>query len=64
MIGIPKGEEKEKGIKNLFEDIMAKNFLKLKKEKDTQIQEAKRAPNKLNLKRPTPRHIIIQNGKS
>ena len=29
------------------------------KEKDTQVQEVLRVPNKKNPKRPTPRHIII-----
>ena len=30
------------------------------KEKDTQVQEAQRIPNKLDPKRPTLRHIIIK----
>ena len=30
------------------------------KEKDTQVQEAQRVPNKLDSKRPTPKHIIIK----
>ena len=30
IIGIPEGEEKEKGIENIFEEIMAKNFPHLK----------------------------------
>ena len=30
------------------------------KEIDTQVQEAQRVPNKVDPKRPTPRHIIIQ----
>lgn len=33
---------------------MAENFPNLKKETDIQIQEAWRAPNKMNPKRPTP----------
>ena len=37
LIGIPKGEEREKGIENVFEEIMAKNFPNLKKETDIQI---------------------------
>ena len=41
---------------------MAKNFPNLK-DTDIKIQEAQRAPNKLNPNRPTPRHIIIKNGK-
>ena len=64
IIGIPEGEEKEKGIKNIFEEIMAENFPNLKKKTnkqtnkkkpDIKIQEAQRAPN-----RPTPRHIVIK----
>ena len=35
-MGIPEGEESEQEIKNLFEEIMSKNFLNLVKEKDTE----------------------------
>ena len=42
IIGIPEEEEKEKGIENIIEEIMAKNFPNLK-EKYTKIQEAQRA---------------------
>ena len=48
------------GTKNLFEEIMTKNFLNMVKEKDTQVQEAQRVPNRLGPKRPTLRHIIIK----
>ena len=57
ILGIPEGEESEQGIKNLFEETMTENFPNLVKEKDTQVQEAQRVPNKLDPKRPTPRHI-------
>ena len=30
------------------------------KEIDMQVQEAQRVPNKMNAKRPTPRHIVIK----
>ena len=43
---------------------MAENFLNLKNDTDIQIQEAQRFPNKMNPNGPTPRHIIIKNGKS
>ena len=43
-MGIPEEEESEQGIKNLFEEIMNKNFLNLVKEKGTQVQEAQRVP--------------------
>ena len=36
---------------------MAENFPNLK-HTDIKIQDAQRAPNKLNPNRPTPRHII------
>nr|KAF6477918.1 hypothetical protein HJG59_010813 [Molossus molossus] len=39
---------------------MAENFLNLVKETDIQVQEAQRVPNKMNSKRPIPRHIIIK----
>ena len=31
IIGIPEGERKEKGIKNIFEEVMAENFANLTK---------------------------------
>ena len=57
---MPEGEEKEQEIGNLFEKIMKENFPNLVKEIDTQVQEAQRVPNKIDAKRPTPRHIIIK----
>ena len=59
----PKRRTKRKGIKNVFEEIMAENFPNLKKETDIQVQEAQRVPNKMNLNRPTPRYIIIKMAK-
>ena len=56
---MPEGEEREQGIENLFEKIM-KNSPKLVKAIDIQVQEGQRIPNKMNLKRPLPRHIIIK----
>ena len=59
---VPESKEKEKGIENIFEEIMSENFPNLK-ETDIKRQEAQRAPNKLNPNRPTPRHIIIKMAK-
>ena len=59
IIGVPEGEEKEQGIKNLFEKVM-ENFPNLAKEIDFQeVHEDQRVPNKLNPRKNTPRHIII-----
>ena len=54
------GEQEEQDIENLFENIMKENFPNLAKEIDLQeVQEAKRVPKKLDLRKHTPRHIII-----
>ena len=63
IIGIPKGEEEEQGIENLYEKVMMENFPNLRREKVTQIQETQRGPSKRNPKRPTARHIIIKMAK-
>ena len=60
IIGMAEGEEEEQEIENLFEKIMKENFPNLVKEIDIQVQEAQRIPNKMDPKRPTPRHIIIK----
>ena len=60
IIGVPEGEEKEQEIGNLFEKIVKENFPNLVKEINMQVQEAQRVPNKMDAKRPTPRHIIIK----
>ena len=57
---MPEGEWKEQEIENLFEKIMKGNFPNLVKEIDIQLQEAQRVSNKLDLKRTTPRNIIIK----
>ena len=63
IIGIPKGEEEEQGIKNLFQKVMMENFPNLMKEKVTHAQEAQTVPIKRNRKMPTSRHIIIKMAK-
>ena len=54
------GELEEQEIENLFENIMKENFPNLVKEIDFQeVQEAQKVPKKLDLRKHTPRHIII-----
>ena len=57
-MGVLEGEQREQ--EKLFEKIMTENFSNLVKEIDMQIQEEQRVPNKMDAKRPTPRHIIIK----
>ena len=59
-MGLPTGKEREQGMEDLCEKIMLENSSNLVKEIEIQVQEAQRAPNKLNPNRPTPRHIIIK----
>ena len=40
IIGMSEGEEREKGPEEIFEEIIAENFLNMGKESFTQIQEA------------------------
>ena len=56
IIRIPEGKEEEKVIENIFEEVMAENIPNLK-DTDIKIQEAQKAPKKLNPNRPTPRHM-------
>ena len=48
VIGIPKGEEREQEINNLFEEIVTEDIPSLVKKKDTQEQEAHRVPNNMD----------------
>ena len=57
---MPEGEEKEQEIGNLFEKIMKENFPDLVKKIDMQVQKAQGVPNKMDTKRPIPRHITIK----
>ena len=57
---MPEGEEKEQEIGNLFEKTVRENFPNQVKEIDMQVWEAQRVPNKMDAKKPTPRHIIIK----
>ena len=60
IIGVPE-EEEEQQIQNLFEQIIKENFPNLAKEIDFhKVQEAQRVPKKLDPRRNTPRHIIVE----
>ena len=52
----PRGEEREKGVENVFDEIMAEKFPNLKKE----TQRKHRVPNKVNPYTATSRCIIIR----
>jgi len=60
IIGVPEEEEKKKGYKKIFEEIIVENFPKMEKEIVNQVQEAQRVPYRINPRRNTPRHILIK----
>ena len=60
IIGVPEGEEREKGPEKIFEEIIVENFPNMGKDIATQIQEAQRVPCRINPRRNTPRHIVIK----
>ena len=59
-----KKKKREKEAENIFEDITAENFLNLGKETDIQVQEAQRAPGRINLKKITPRYVVNKMAKT
>ena len=56
----PKEEEKKKGTEKIFEEIIVENFPNMGKERVNQFQEEQRVPYRINLRRNTPRHILIK----
>ena len=60
IIGVPEGEEREKGPEKIYEEIIVENFPNMGKEIATQVQDVQRVPNRINSRRKTPRHIVIK----
>ena len=60
IIGVPEEAEKKKGYEKIFEEIIVENFPNMKKKIVSQLQEAQRVSYRINPRRNTPRHILIQ----
>ena len=60
IIGVPEGEEREKGPEKIFEEIIVENFPNMGKEIATQAQGAQQVPYRINPRRNTLRHILIK----
>ena len=60
IIGVPEGEEREKGPKKIFVEVIVENFPNMRKEIGIQVKEAQRVPYRINPRRNTPRHIVIK----
>ena len=59
IIGVPEEEEEKKGSEKIFKEIIVENFLNKGKEIVNQVQEAQRVPYRINSKRNTQRHTLI-----
>ena len=64
IIGVPEGEEREKGPEKISEEIRVENFPNMGKEIATQGQEAQRVPYRINPRRNTSRHTVIKLAKN
>ena len=51
MIGVPEGEQREKGPEEIFEEIIAENVPNMGKEIVNQVQEVQRVPGRINPRR-------------
>ena len=57
--GSPRKEEKEKEAESLVKEVIAENFPNLVRNIDIQVQETQRIPSKINPKKISLKHIII-----
>ena len=60
IIGVPKGEKREKGHEKIFEEIIVENFPNLGKKIATQVQEGHRVPGRIKPRRNMLRHTVIK----
>ena len=57
IIGVPEGEERQKGPEKIFEEIIVENLPNTGKEIVSKVQESQRVSYRINPRRNTPRHI-------
>lgn len=60
MLGIPEDVERENEFEGLLNEIITENFHNVEIERDIQVQEIHRTPNRQDQKRPSPRHIVTK----
>ena len=64
IIGVPEGEEREKGPEKIFEVIIVENFPNMGKEIATQVQETQRVPYRIKPKEKHTKTHSDQTGKN
>uniref|UniRef100_A0A9L0TKB9 LINE-1 retrotransposable element ORF1 protein n=1 Tax=Equus caballus TaxID=9796 RepID=A0A9L0TKB9_HORSE len=58
--GIPESMEKENGVESVFNEIIEENFTNLGIDGEMCVGESFRSPRFVNVKRATPRHIVVK----
>ena len=58
--GIPEGEEKERRLEDIVEQILQENFPNLANGTSVHVLEAERSPPKIIKSRKTSRHMIVK----
>ena len=60
IISIPEGVEKNKGLEEIFDQIVAENFPNIARETNIHVQETERTPPKLNHDKTMSHNVIVQ----
>ena len=60
IIGVPEEEEKKKGTEKIFEEIIVENLPNMGMDIVNQALEAQRVPYRINRRRNTARHILLE----
>ena len=58
IITVPGREDREKGPKKIFEEVIAENLHNMGEEIVNQVQESQRVPGRINQRRNIPGHIV------
>ena len=56
----PRRRREKERVGKIFEEIIVENFSTMEKEIVNQVQEAQRVPYRINPRRNTPRHTLIE----
>ena len=60
IIGIPEGEEKERSLEDIVEQVLHENFPNLTNGTSVHVLEAERSPPKIIHSKKTSRHLIVK----
>ena len=59
-MGVPEGQETERGAQRIFEESVDQNFPNLMKNLIIQIQKAQQALSRLDSRKSSPRYVLVK----